>query len=246
MDLFTCGAFQTGVFFPSVFFFFASVSIWWKTCCCSQIHNKHAVIIEAKHSPYCLCTVFDWVGWSYIVSIVSFLRSIWNCWNNYWALHTFKTLRTKRVVCGIWEEFHGRGMAVSICEIRGGSIISVTEHPPTTTSPHLSHTHTVWNRGDTVKWEEKKGLLHSSREPVLIAQSFYEGLRISVGVFLGVWLVGKEQNLADKTIWFELWNTGIWNSQLMRNARLCSLCICIVVFPFFFPFIFFKLVCYTA
>lgn len=56
------------------------------------------------------------------------------------------------------------------------------------------------DRGNAVKWEEERGLLYSSGEPVLMAQSFYEGLRIRVGVFLYAWLVCREQNGTDVTV----------------------------------------------
>lgn len=113
-------------------------------------------------------------------------------------------------------------MAASICEIRGGSLISVPPPPP----------QAELDRGNTVKWEEKRGLLHSSREPVLMAQSFYEGLRISVGVFLGVWLVGREQNLADITIWFEL---GLVCGARLTHTNVLSLhCFGVCLFAFYF------------
>lgn len=114
--------------------------------------------------------------------------------------------------CVIWEEFEGRGMAASICGVRGGPLISVSE-PPTPAE---------LDRGNTVKWEEKRGLLYSSREPVLMAQSFYEGLRIRVGVFLNVWLVGRKQSGTD-------WSLSDLNWRL---SRLCS------AYAFFFVCLF--------
>ena len=66
-------------------------------------------------------------------------------------------------------------MAVSICGVRGGSLISVSE-PPLVKAE--------MDRENTVKWAEERGLLYSSREPVLMAPIFYEGLRIRLGGFL--------------------------------------------------------------
>lgn len=66
VNLFTCGVFQTGVYWsipqPSQSFV-AFVSNLFEMCCCRQIQNKHVFTktnegVEVKCWIYCVCTVF--------------------------------------------------------------------------------------------------------------------------------------------------------------------------------------------
>lgn len=58
-------------------------------------------------------------------------------------------------------------MAASIWRVRGGSLISVSEPPRNGRDGQRKYS----------KIEEERGLLYSSREPVLMAQGFYEGFK---------------------------------------------------------------------
>lgn len=114
--------------------------------------------------------------------------------NSHSAPQVYSSTLWTRVVCVIWEEFQGRGFAASICAIRGGSLISVAEAPRT----HPPTLHSRDGQREYCKMGIKEGAITFQHRAVLMVQSVYEGWRISVGVFLGYWLVAENSLLLTK------------------------------------------------